>query len=180
MSKILQQKKKKDSPRETLLTIFVGTFLFFEFGIDDNSLAGCVIGEPDPDETSTGTSKGLKEAETLKEPELVKREEGLKEPELVKREGGLKEPELVKREEGLKDPEEGLLKEAFKNLDLEEVGPHQEVLERMRSLLPEVDGNKRKLTQEESFDELTNKFNIITASFEEVKRARKAIDTKNP
>ena len=156
MSKILQQKKKKDSPRETLLTIFVGTFLFFEFGIDDNSLAGCVIGEPDPDETSTGTSKGLKEAETLKE------------------------PELVKREEGLKDPEEGLLKEAFKNLDLEEVGPHQEVLERMRSLLPEVDGKKRKLTQEESFDELTNKFNIITASFEEVKRARKAIDTKNP
>ena len=156
MSKILQQKKKKDSPRETLLTIFVGTFLFFEFGIDDNSLAGCVIGEPDPDETSTGTSKGLKEAETLKE------------------------PELVKREEGLKDPEEGLLKEAFKNLDLEEVGPHQEVLELMRSLLPEVDGKKRKLTQEESFDELTNKFNIITASFEEVKRARKAIDTKNP
>ena len=156
MSKILQQKKKKDSPRETLLTIFVGTFLFFEFGIDDNSLAGCVIGEPDPDETSTGTSKGLKEAETLKE------------------------PELVKREEGLKDPEEGLLKEAFKNLDLEEVGPHQEVLELMRSLLPEVDGNKRKLTQEESFDELTNKFNTITASFEEVKRARKAIDTKNP
>ena len=59
-------KKKKDSPRETLLTIFVGTFLFFEFGIDDNSLAGCMIGEPDPDETSTGTSKGLKEAETLK------------------------------------------------------------------------------------------------------------------
>ena len=156
MSKILQQKKKKDSPRETLLTIFVGTFLLFEFGIDDNSLAGCVIGEPDPDETSTGTSKGLKEAETLKE------------------------PELVKREEGLKDPEEGLLKEAFKNLDLEEVGPHQEVLELMRSLLPEVDGKKRKLTQEESFDELTNKFNIITASFEEVKRARKAIDTKNP
>ena len=156
MSKILQQKKKKDSPRETLLTIFVGTFLFFEFGIDDNSLAGCVIGEPDPDETSTGTSKGLKEAETLKE------------------------PELVKREEGLKDPEEGLLKEAFKNLDLEEVGPHQEVLELMRSLLPEVDGKKRKLTQEESFDELTNKFNTITASFEEVKRARKAIDTKNP
>ena len=156
MSKILQQKKKKDSPRETLLTIFVGTFLFFEFGIDDNSLAGCMIGEPDPDETSTGTSKGLKEAETLKE------------------------PELVKREEGLKDPEEGLLKEAFKNLDLEEVGPHQEVLELMRSLLPEVDGKKRKLTQEESFDELTNKFNIITASFEEVKRARKAIDTKNP
>ena len=154
MSKLLQQKKKKGSPREIFLTSFVGAFLFHEFGIDNNSLVGCVVGEPDPGKTSTEISKGLKEAEALKEPENVKKEEALKDPEG--------------------------LKEAFENLNLKEVGLHQEVLERMRSFFPELDRNKPNLTQEESLDEITEKYNRITASFDEVKRVRKAIDTKNP
>ena len=128
--KTTSTKKKKGSPREIFLTSFVGAFLFHEFGIDNNSLVGCVVGEPDPGKTSTEISKGLKEA--------------------------------------------------FENLNLKEVGLHQEVLERMRSFFPELDRNKPNLTQEESLDEITEKYNRITASFDEVKRVRKAIDTKNP